>query len=119
MDSVGTVIATVIVLTVLLAIYFLPTIIAVCQSHRNMVSIAVVNFFLGWTMVGWVVAVAWSLSNASVSKPEPAPKPHPLPSPGPTAKGTKPAGVGAIESAYAGEYSSIDAIASIYGGESK
>ena len=117
MDNVGTVIATVVVLTVLLAIYFLPTIIAVCQNHRNTASIVVVNFFLGWTMVGWVLAVAWSLSNASRSKPEPASRPRPSPSPQPPAKRPKPAGVGAIESAYAGEYSSIDAIASVYGGE--
>ena len=117
MDGVGAIIATFIVLTVLLAVYFLPTIIAVCQSHRNTASIVVVNFFLGWTMVGWVLAVAWALSNASGSKPEPASKPLPAPSPEPPAKRTRPAGVGAIESAYAGEYSSIDAIASVYGGE--
>ena len=117
MDGVGTIIAIFVVLTVLLAVYFLPTIIAVCQSHRNTVSIVVVNFFLGWTIVGWVLTVAWALSNASATKPEPALKPHPSPSAKPPAKRTKPTGVDAIESAYAGEYSSIDAIASVYGGE--
>lgn len=115
MDNVATIIAIFIVLTVLLAIYFLPTIIAVCQGHRSTASIVVVNFFLGWTMVGWVLTVAWALSNASPSKPEPASAP--LAQPRPSAKPVRPAGVGAIESAYAGESSSMDVIARVYGGE--
>lgn len=40
--------------------YFLPTIVAACRNRRNGVSIAVVNLFLGWTCIGWVVAMAWA-----------------------------------------------------------
>jgi hypothetical protein len=39
-------------------LYFLPTIIAVSRKVRNQGSIAVINFFLGWTLIGWVIALA-------------------------------------------------------------
>ena len=42
----------------LLCLYFLPTIIAVARKVRNQGSIVVINFFLGWTLIGWVVALA-------------------------------------------------------------
>jgi len=41
-------------------IYFTPTIIAVVRKHHQPVGI--VNLFLGWTFIGWVVALVWSLS---------------------------------------------------------
>ncbi len=43
-------------------IYFLPSLIAWSRDHKNTASIAVVNIFLGWTLVGWVVALAMSVS---------------------------------------------------------
>jgi hypothetical protein len=43
-----------------LLIYFLPTGIALWRRHANWIAILIVNFFLGWTLVGWVVALAWS-----------------------------------------------------------
>ena len=41
--------------------YFLPTIIAAVRSKRDVVSIAVLNIFLGWTLIGWIVALVWAL----------------------------------------------------------
>lgn len=41
--------------------YFLPSIIALARSKRDIVAIALLNFFLGWTMIGWVVALVWAL----------------------------------------------------------
>ena len=35
-----------------LALYFLPTIIAVARHHRNTLAIFLLNFFLGWTVIG-------------------------------------------------------------------
>lgn len=43
-------------------IYFLPTIIASSRNHRNSATIGVLNFFLGWTMLGWIICLAWSFS---------------------------------------------------------
>jgi Superinfection immunity protein len=41
--------------------YFLPSIIALARSKRNIVGILLLNLFLGWTMIGWVVALVWAL----------------------------------------------------------
>ncbi|HEY1601795.1 MAG TPA: superinfection immunity protein [Pirellulales bacterium] len=43
--------------------YFLPAIIAAGRGHPNGMPIAVVNALLGWTLIGYVVALAWSLSS--------------------------------------------------------
>lgn len=39
-------------------LYFLPTIIGKARGVPNLGSIAVINIFLGFTLVGWVVALA-------------------------------------------------------------
>ena len=46
----------------LLVAYFLPAVIAVWRSHHNRIAIAAVNVLLGWTFLGWVVALVWSLT---------------------------------------------------------
>jgi hypothetical protein len=46
-----------------LAVYFAPTIIASCRRHKNEIAIAMFNLFLGWTVIGWLVAVIWSCTN--------------------------------------------------------
>jgi len=40
--------------------YFLPSIIAFARSKRDTTAILLLNFFLGWTMIGWVVALVWA-----------------------------------------------------------
>ncbi len=42
-------------------LYFLPAIIAFARSKRDAISILVLNFFLGWTAIGWVIALVWAL----------------------------------------------------------
>ena len=34
-------------------LYFLPSIVALARQKRDLVSILLLNFFLGWTAVGW------------------------------------------------------------------
>lgn len=46
-----------------LAFYFTPTIIAVVRKHNNIAPILVVNFFLGWAFVGWVIAMTWAFTD--------------------------------------------------------
>jgi hypothetical protein len=48
---------------VILAIYFFPTIIAAARGKRNSGAIFVLNFFLGWSFIGWVVALVWALTH--------------------------------------------------------
>ena len=40
------------------AFYFLPTIAAFVKGTPNKMSILIINLFLGWTFVGWIVALA-------------------------------------------------------------
>jgi hypothetical protein len=49
-------------LLAILSTYMLPTIIAAVRSRSNTGSIGVLNFFLGWTLIGWVVALSWALA---------------------------------------------------------
>jgi hypothetical protein len=42
-------------------LYFLPSILALTRNKRDTVSILVLNFLLGWTAIGWVVALVWAL----------------------------------------------------------
>jgi hypothetical protein len=41
--------------------YFLPSIIALARSKRDIAGIVLLNFFLGWTLIGWVVALVWAV----------------------------------------------------------
>jgi hypothetical protein len=43
--------------------YFLPSIIAFGRNKRDTTSIVLLNFFLGWTMIGWVIALVWAVKN--------------------------------------------------------
>jgi hypothetical protein len=52
----------IIVFIIALFIYFLPTFIAIGRNHRNKLAIFLVNLFLGGTVVGWIVALIWSLA---------------------------------------------------------
>ena len=43
------------------ACYFFPTIVASGRSHRCANCIFIVNLFFGWTILGWVISLAWSV----------------------------------------------------------
>ena len=57
------------VLFIYLAIYFIPVIVAYIRRHNNTVAIAILTLFLGWTFLGWLAALLWSL-NSDVSEIE-------------------------------------------------
>jgi RsiW-degrading membrane proteinase PrsW (M82 family) len=44
-----------------LALHFLPSILAGVRHAKNTGWILVINFLLGWTIIGWVVALIWAL----------------------------------------------------------
>lgn len=45
---------------VLIYVYFIPSIIAVKRDHKNGLPIALLNLFLGWLFIPWVVAICWA-----------------------------------------------------------
>jgi hypothetical protein len=40
--------------------YFLPTIVASNWRHPDKDAIFVINLFLGWSLIGWMIALAWA-----------------------------------------------------------
>ncbi len=40
-------------------LYFLPALVAISNKKRNAAAVLVLNLFLGWTFVFWVVALVW------------------------------------------------------------
>ena len=51
----------ILILLTVLVIYFIPTIIAIARSVKNILGIVLLNIFAGWTFVGWVIALIWSI----------------------------------------------------------
>jgi uncharacterized membrane protein HdeD (DUF308 family) len=50
------------------AIYFIPTFIAVKRNHPNSAAIVTINLLLGWICIGWIVALVWSLTAIDTGK---------------------------------------------------
>lgn len=51
-----------------IAAYFLPAIAASCRKHHNALAIFMLNLLLGWTLIGWVIAIVWSCTAVRPSK---------------------------------------------------
>ncbi len=61
-------------LVFLLGLYFIPTAVAFSRDARSRWVVAVINTFLGWTLVGWVVALAVAVRSAPrAEEPKPIP----------------------------------------------
>jgi len=48
---------------IMLCFYFFPTIIAIIRKKSNVGAILILNLFLGWTFIGWIVALVWAVSS--------------------------------------------------------
>ena len=55
-----------------LACYFIPSWIACGRSHHNSAAIVLLNIFCGWTALGWIAALIWSMTAVN-------PASHPAP----------------------------------------
>ena len=66
----GATIGTILVIVVAIAAYWVPALVALIRQRQipNVASVIVINAFLGWTVVGWVVALAMAVR----SRPQPA-----------------------------------------------
>ena len=47
-----------------IGLYFLPAIIAAVRRTHNATGILLLNLFLGWTMVGWFIALVMAFCSA-------------------------------------------------------
>ena len=50
------------VLGSMLGLYMAPLIIATVRDHHRLPSIGLLNIAAGWTVVGWIAALVWSVT---------------------------------------------------------
>jgi len=69
--------------SLLLVLYFVPTFVALSRGTPNKGSAIVVNVFLGWTIIGWVIALsmAFGKTDKSMFMPNEKSPVSPLPKP--------------------------------------
>lgn len=66
-------IAGFILMVIAFVAYFLPTFIAAKRNHPNGNGIGLLNIFLGWTGIGWLASLIWSVSAIHQDRPESKP----------------------------------------------
>lgn len=52
----------IVIVPVVLGLYLAPALVAMKRDHHQAAPIFVINLFLGWTLIGWILALAWSVS---------------------------------------------------------
>jgi len=50
-------------MTLMILAYFLPALIAVVRGNNNGGAIFVTDLLLGWTVLGWLIALIWSCTD--------------------------------------------------------
>ena len=55
---------------ILVAVSLIPTFIAVIRKHPLSQRIILVNIFLGWTVVGYILAMVWACSSIDRHDPQ-------------------------------------------------
>ncbi|MGE5396705.1 MAG: superinfection immunity protein [Chitinophagales bacterium] len=48
---------------IVFALYYLPTFYALWKNKQKKLSILVFNILLGWTIIGWAMALFWAIKN--------------------------------------------------------
>jgi len=43
-----------------LAFYFLPSIVGLMTKKKNLMAIFLLNLLAGWTFIGWIIALVWA-----------------------------------------------------------
>ncbi len=45
------------IVLIFITLYFIPSIIAIKKKHKDLSKILMINTFLGWTIVGWIISL--------------------------------------------------------------
>jgi len=53
-------------ITLLTLFYLFPTAVAVYRGRANTGAIFALNLFLGWSLIGWVLALVWALKHEEI-----------------------------------------------------
>jgi hypothetical protein len=60
MDDSGRTAGAIVLIIVGIFVYFVPSMVAFRRDHEQRIPIFLLNIFLGWSFVGWVVALIWA-----------------------------------------------------------
>ena len=52
-----------IMILTIFVLYFIPSYFAFSRKHSNFSGVFFLNFLLGWTVIGWLIALIWSYSS--------------------------------------------------------
>ena len=55
-------VVSILVMVLLWAAYFIPSVVAFLRAHHSKVAILTLNILLGWSGIGWIVALVWALA---------------------------------------------------------
>ena len=58
---VGSILLFILLPLLALSVYFFPSIVGWKKKHKDILAIFVLNLFLGWTLLGWVIALVWAV----------------------------------------------------------
>ncbi len=64
----GMFVFSILTLLFLVVPYFVPTIIAMVRKKHNVTAIFLLNLLLGWTFVGWIVALVWACTTDAADR---------------------------------------------------
>ena len=53
-------------LTLSFLLYFAPALLATSRRNPNATAIWLTNFFVGWTIIGWIITLLWTLSTPAL-----------------------------------------------------
>ena len=67
-DGISNLIGFCLVLGSMLGLYTAPLIIAMVRDHHRLPWIGLLNIAAGWTIVGWIAALVWSVT--AIRQPE-------------------------------------------------
>ena len=59
-SGVGGFLGGLLILAIAFGLYFLPTIVARQNGKKNETAICVLTLLLGWTVLGWIIALVWA-----------------------------------------------------------
>ncbi|HSR83485.1 MAG TPA: superinfection immunity protein [Streptosporangiaceae bacterium] len=86
-SNAGSAVAAVFIILISIVFYFVPTIVALARrGEANTGGVVVLNFFLGWTGIGWVIALVMACRTVTRQPVYYAPPPGWTP-PGPPTAG--------------------------------
>ena len=63
MENIISILMGLTIITVSIFIAFMPIIVAYSRKTKNKIPVLIINLFLGWTGIGWVIALAMAYTS--------------------------------------------------------